>query len=403
MRVETQRKIDRLAGIWICRLLSLFPVKTPPKRFRPSRILVILLSEMGSLVLAKPMFDSIKMKYPWSSVYVLCFEKNREFLETIGVLPDGNILTIRADSLSLLFIDTLRVFRRMRREKLDTVLDCELFSRISSVYSFLSGADVRAGFHPHTQEGLYRGTHFNRPVLYNPYHHISHQFINLVEAIESDGVPKVKRSMPPDDWEIPVIHIAERTKRTFWDRFQKDYPLVATRKLVLLYPSGGLLPIRAWPLQNYCRVAEGLLREGYAVAVIGMKSDHELAKGIESNCRNENCLNLTGYTRSVIELMILFHYATLLITNDGGPAHFASVTPIHSITLYGPESPSLYGTLGKRSINLHIPFSCSPCLTAYNHRHSPCDGDNRCLKSISPELVLDKAFFLLGRQEKTTS
>ena len=49
--------------------------------------------------------------------------------------------------------------------------------------SFLSGAPVRVGFHRHTQEGLYRGDFINCPVLYNPYQHISQQFINLAEAI----------------------------------------------------------------------------------------------------------------------------------------------------------------------------------------------------------------------------
>jgi ADP-heptose:LPS heptosyltransferase len=284
-----------------------------------------------------------------------------------------------------------------------TVLDCELFSRISSIYSFLSGAEVRVGFHPHTQEGLYRGNYINRPVLYNPHHHISHQFINLVEAIESDYAPKIKRAIPHHDCEIPEIRIVEKTKEEFFKRFQKNYPHVIKRKLVLLYPSGGLLPIRAWPLQNYCRVAEDLLKKGYAVAVIGMKSDHEFAKEIQSYCRSENCIDLTGYTGTVLELMALFHVASLLISNDGGPGHFASMTPIPSIILYGPESPSLYGTLGSRSVKLHTAFSCSPCLTAYNHRHSPCDGDNRCLKSITPEVVLDRAYYLLDGQEKSIS
>jgi hypothetical protein len=30
-------------------------------------------------------------------------------------------------------------------------------------------------------------------------------------------------------------------------------------------------------------------------------------------------------------------------------------------------------------------------LTAYNHRATPCDGDNQCLKQIQPEHVLSLA------------
>jgi hypothetical protein len=71
------------------------------------------------------------------------------------------------------------------------------------------------------------------------------------------------------------------------------------------------------------------------------------------------------------------------------------MTPVPVIILYGPETPALYGSLSPRAFNFHAPLSCSPCLTAYNHRNSPCDGDNLCLKMISPEAVLSKAYEML--------
>ncbi len=89
MRIELQRKVDRIAGKLICWVLSLFrrnggrgPVQQAPKR-----ILIILLSEMGSLVLAHPMFSYLKEKYPGVSLHVLLFEKNRECLEVLDAVP----------------------------------------------------------------------------------------------------------------------------------------------------------------------------------------------------------------------------------------------------------------------------------------------------------------------------
>jgi hypothetical protein len=55
----------------------------------------------------------------------------------------------------------------------------------------------------------------------------------------------------------------------------------------------------------------------------------------------------------------------------------------------------LYGPLGGDAHVFYRSVSCSPCLTAYNHRNSPCDGDNLCLKSILPEEVLEKALEIL--------
>jgi ADP-heptose:LPS heptosyltransferase len=164
---------------------------------------------------------------------------------------------------------------------------------------------------------------------------------------------------------------------------------------VLIYPGGGLLPIRAWPLDNYCRLSEEFLHRGYAVCVIGLAEDKKIAAEILSHSRNPSCVDLTGYTKTIRELMLIFHFSSLLITNDGGPGHFAAMTPIPAIIFYGPETPNLYGTIDDNAVNLFVGLSCSPCVTAYNHRNSPCDGDNMCLKKISPDQVLERALGIL--------
>ena len=142
MRIELQRKIDRIVGKALCRPLSLFPIKKKDGNLLPSspKILIIILSEMGSLVLAHPMFSFLRNKYPDAEVFALVFEKNRECLETLQLVPQKNILTVDGDSLSALLIDSIRFIVKMRKEKIDAVLDCELFSRISSIYSVWSQA-----------------------------------------------------------------------------------------------------------------------------------------------------------------------------------------------------------------------------------------------------------------------
>ncbi|MCP4576084.1 MAG: glycosyltransferase family 9 protein [Deltaproteobacteria bacterium] len=400
MEIELQRKIDRIAGKAICRLLSLFPGKKDNAGITTSspKILVILLSEMGSLVLAHPMFTYLKKNHPGAEIFVLVFKRNRECLETLKLVPERNILTVNGDSLTALVKDSIKFIFRMRKEKIHAVLDCELFSRISSIYSFLSGSVLRVGFHPHTQEGLYRGDFINRPVLYNPYRHISRQFVALAQSMENgNGFPLVKRNVGEDVFCIPTLNPNADQQEDLKIRLKTDFPETIGKDLVLLYPGGGLLPIRAWPLKNYCRIAMNLLSKGYVVGIIGMKEDTPLAEVISLRCQSKYCIDLTGYTRTIMELITLLHLASLLITNDGGPGHFASLTPIPSIIFFGPETPALYGPLGEKAVNLHVPLPCSPCLTAYNHRKSPCDGNNVCLKAIGPEEVFEKASELLKR------
>jgi ADP-heptose:LPS heptosyltransferase len=92
---------------------------------------------------------------------------------------------------------------------------------------------------------------------------------------------------------------------------------------------------------------------------------------------------------------MLFHASELLITNDGGPGHFATLTPIQTMVFFGPETGKLYGPLGSRNSVLESGIACSPCLSAYNHRLTFCDGDNQCLKRIAPDPVLDQALHFL--------
>jgi ADP-heptose:LPS heptosyltransferase len=399
MKVNTQRTIDRTIGTIICRMLSLFyrMFKKESNSGETKKILIILLSEMGALVLANPMFQRLKEKFPGVELHVMLFEKNREVLELLGTIPAKNILIINDKSMPAFIKDTLNVLFAVRKINFDTVIDCELFSRISSILAFLSGAAVRVGFHPHTQEGLYRGNFMNRPVLYNPYYHISRQFLTLVDAIDSPTHPKAKRRMADGKLEIPAIDFEQKEIENAQKRLFNIAPGIEGKKIVLIYPGGGLLPIRAWPLDYYCRLAEELLQKGYAVCVIGLAEDKDVAKVILSHTRNESCLDLTGYTKTIRELMLIFHFSSLLVTNDGGPGHFAAMTPIPAIIFYGPETPTLYGTMDENAINLYLGLSCSPCVTAYNHRNSPCDGDNLCLKNIGPDEVLLKALNILEK------
>jgi ADP-heptose:LPS heptosyltransferase len=400
MNINFQRRVDRYVGVPVCALLSLAnrlvpsrPVCTPPKN-----ILIILLSEMGSLVLAHPMFMRLKQQYPDASLHVLMFAKNREVLDLLGAVPPENVLTLNDKSLLGLATDSVRAIRVMRRTGIDAVIDCELFARISSIFSYLSGASLRIGFHRYTQEGLYRGSFINRPVLYNPYRHLTQQFLTLASAMESTTEPVGKLLPPPYAGDAPVLEFSAGELEEVHREFHNMFPVVKGRELVLVYPSGGILPIRAWPLKKYSELSKALLDKGYSVGVIGLKGDREIAQAVVDHCNSAHCINLAGYTRTVRHLLALFRRASLLVTNDGGPGQFAALTPqLPAIILFGPETPVLYKSLGENGYCFYRQLPCSPCLTAYNHRSSPCDGDNQCLKQITVEQVLAKADELLAR------
>ena len=413
MKLETQRFIDRWAGQLLCgavsawvRITGLFG--TPAQlSAAPKNILVILLSEMGSIVLAGPMFAQLRRQYPGAAIHILQLKKNQEVSKLLQLTQVDNMHSLDDSSGGSLVSDILAISLKMRHLGLDAVIDCELFSRVSALLSFSTGAPVRVGFTPHTQEGLYRGSFINHAIPYNPYQHISKQFLSLVDALNSGGSTPRNKAAPirslPVDTELSVA-FADGELAAYRAKLVADHPVTASRKLVLMYAGGGILPERAWPADHYARVAQGLCAAGFAVGLIGLKDDAQLAKDLIAKIQNmapspgermDACIDLTGYTRSIRELLMLFHAAKLLITNDGGPGHFATLTPIQTMVFFGPETGKLYGPLGTRNAILESGIACSPCLSAYNHRLTFCDGNNQCLKRIAPDPVLAQALVFL--------
>ena len=351
---------------------------------------------MGSLVLAYPMMKYLKEHYPNVELVALVFEKNQEVLELLDITERKNIFTIRDDSILHLLGDSVRAVQQIRHMKLDTTIDCELFSRFSSLLSFLSRSPTKVGFHRHTQEGLYRGNFLTTPVPYNPYLHISQQFLNLAYALETPTVPKTKHPAPAGLLKVPKRQFADKEIEEATVKLVNKFPKIRERGLVLVYPSGGALPERAWPIEYYCRFCTALIDNQLAVAVIGLASDWALGKQITDFTNSEYCFNLMGYTRTKLELLLLMGCADLLITNDGGPGQLSAIVDTPAIIFYGPESPQLYKPLSTNAYCFYELLACSPCLTAYNHRNSPCDGDNQCLKRIGVQEVLNKAMEILS-------
>ena len=407
MKLQTQRFIDRWVGQLLCsavsawvRFAGLFGSPTAQLAAAPKNILIILLSEMGSIVLAGPMFAHLRRQYPGAAIHILQLKKNQEVSKLLQLTDTACMHSLDDSSGGSLVRDILSISLKMRRLGLDAVIDCELFSRVSALLSFSTGAPVRVGFTPHTQEGLYRGSFINHAIPYNPYQHISKQFLSLVDALDSAGSTPRNKAAPIR--ELPVntelsVSFDNGELTAYQAKLVADHPVTATRGLVLMYAGGGILPERAWPAEHYARVAQGLCAAGFAVGLIGLKDDAQLAKDLIAKIRDSACIDLTGYTRSIRELLMLFHSARLLITNDGGPGHFATLTPIQTMVFFGPETGKLYGPLGTRNAILESGIACSPCLSAYNHRLTFCDGDNQCLKRIAPDPVLDQALnFLRG-------
>jgi len=395
MNIDLMRKVDYYAGIPLCflatllvRLVDLLPGGKSPA---PGNVLFIELSEMGSAILADPAMRKMR-RAANAEPHFLIFKSNAASLRLLGTVPESNVFTIREDNFLHLTLDSLRYLLWARRRRIDTVIDLELFSRYSALLTGLSGAARRVAFHAFNDEGLYRGDMLTHKVAYNPHQHIAKNFIALVNAVLAGRAELPFSKTRIDDSEIRLARapVEARAIGAMRERIRDAYPPYdeARHRIVLINPNASeLLPQRRWMPERFVTVMRGLLAEDQSLLILitGSPQEREEAALLQRQVGDERCVNFAGRL-ALEELPALYQAAALMLTNDSGPGHFSSVTDLRTFVLYGPETPLLYGSLGN-STPIYAGLACSPCVSATNHRKTPCT-DNVCLQVITPEQVL---------------
>jgi ADP-heptose:LPS heptosyltransferase len=393
----TMRTIDFWIGVPLCfvativyKLQRMLGLKNPRYSEKPRNVLFIQLAEMGTMVVAYPAIRKAQELFPDATFHFLCFEQIRSSIEMLGVIEKRNILTIDSHSILSLVRDTLRVLWMTRARSIDTVVNLETFVRYSSLLSYLSGARKRVGFHRFNLEGLYTGDMLTHKVMYNPHIHAAHTFLDLVHALEAPAgqVPLVKRPIGGDRLSIPKIRTDGEAERNVWKKLKALNPAVDPwHKLVVLNPNASKrFPMRRLPLDAYADLAARLLEDPEVCVVItGVADEKPDALHICARVGSPRLIDLTGGT-TMSELLHLFNVAQVLISNDSGPAHFACLTGIHVVVFFGPELPDRYRPLATGCDVVYSGYSCSPCVSPYNQRLTPCN-DNLCLKGIDTDAV----------------
>lgn len=391
------RSIDRWVGIPICFVAS--PFRWLADRIRGARkkapdtrrTLFIELSEMGSAVIVDPAMRKLQSEGK-AEIYFAIFTKNYKSLEILKTVKEENIFKMNADNFLSLVLDVFRFMIWCRQKKIATVIDLELFSRFTGLLSFFSGARTRIGFTNFHDEGLYRGHIVNRPVRYNPHVHIGVNFISLVnKALDRFDNPYATTPVHPHELQLAKAIVSAEAITSINTKIKQLFPAWQGEKIVLLNANASdMLPQRRWPQENFAMVATNLLAQHSDIIIIatGSPAEKQYVQEVVKKVNHSKCINSSGFF-SFDELVPLYFVSTCMLTNDSGPAHFASVTPLKVFVLFGPETPHLYLPLGGNAEPFYLGLPCSPCVSAANHRKTTC-VTRPCITGIQPLSVLER-------------
>lgn len=398
MNQEAIRRLDALLGSALCVLLTLHRRAADALRPRalpagpPRAVVFIKLVEQGATVLASAAVRRAVERVGRDRVYFLVFEENRAILDLLGLVPEANVLALRGTSLAGFAVDLARALRALRRAGVDAAVDLEFMARASAAIAYLSGARLRAGLHRFTAEAPYRGDLMTHRVQYNPFLHTSQAYALLVDALGADpaDAPLPKVLPPPVDAEAPRFaptpdEVARvRGLVEALAGYRLDGPVV-----VLNPNTGDLIPLRMWPAERFAELGRRVLAAfpTATVVITGLAGEREGAEAVRRAIGSDRAVCVAGLT-TLRDVVVLYTLADVLVASDSGPGHFASLTGIDAVVLFGPEAPQLFGPLGPR-VHVHwAGLACSPCVSPYNHRWSPC-ARNACMEHHTPEAVFE--------------
>ena len=122
--------------------------------------------------------------------------------------------------------------------------------------------------------------------------------------------------------------------------------------------------------------------------MFGTSKDAEVGERIAAAI-GDHCVNLIGHT-TLDQLIDELRECRLVLTNDTGTMHLASLLGLPVVAIFGSTEPRLTGPLGNGHIVLRHHVECSPCFLR------ECPIDFRCMKAISTQEAADAVLSMLS-------
>ncbi len=340
----------------------------------PKQIIVVDFGGVGDLVLSIPFLRGLKEAFPSAEVSVLCAQRAGMILKEQPYLAE----------LFLTPITLLGLFKtglQLRKKRFDMAINLmPETSYISAIKMYLLFFLINA------KEWVGRNTE-GRGFFY----HIKVPEQEMQKENEVLFYGKILKAISAGAFDERLeFYISKNNRKRARNLLAKERNS-PKNPFVLLSP-GSDWPSRRWPIDRYAELVKRLkeLVPSTEFGVIGTRGERELAYFIKEKC-GERVFILSGKTPLEI-LPAVLEKASLVITNDSGPAHLARAVGTPVVILAGPSAPAYLTIKGRnKSILMHHLVSCSPCLKV------SCDTMD-CWKEISVQKVVEVTSKLMERK-----
>jgi lipopolysaccharide heptosyltransferase II len=333
------------------------------------RIAIFRALQLGDLLVAVPAFRAIRARFPraeitliglpWAAAFVQRYQCYIDrFVEFVGY-PGIKELAVHPES-------TCQFIAEQRRYGYDLLVQLHGSGQTSNPFVLELHGKVTAG--------AYEGTPLTGLTLATLYPHDQHEIHRCLAVAK-------------------LLGCTELTPRLAFPLFEADHAEAATllqnlphpqRPWIGLHP-GARPPARRWPIEYFAQLADELASQfGAQIILTGGAAEQETVQAVIEHMHT-SAVNLAGKT-SLGGLGALISKLDLFISNDTGPSHLAHALNLPSITIFGPADYQRWVPL-EQEIHAVVrhPVACSPC------GYWTCPIDHRCLRWITPAMVMHKA------------
>lgn len=330
----------------------------------PKNIIVRMPNWLGDLVMATPVLEDLRKKWPQASITAMCQSNVAALLQNNPHV--NHIYSYKKPSGWIHRSQHLPIIEKLQFGDYD--LGLLLTNSFSSAWWFWRGnVNNRIGFATNMRSIL-----LNKAVPFPKQKETQHLVLTYKALLEPMGIPT---SNTP-----PRLYISSQEAQEA-NKLLEACNIDSHQILVGINPGAAYGSAKCWLPERFRAVTERLLQNPrIAVLYFGDNAGAPLVTEICQGLENR-VINLAGKT-SVRELLALIQKCSVVLTNDSGPMHITSALDVPLVALFGSTSDVKTGPY-RGGIVIHKHVDCSPCYKRV------CPIDFRCMKRIESDEVYE--------------
>ena len=329
------------------------PSDTPAEKLKPFRILIRGTNWLGDSIISVPAVRAIKQGRPDTHITVAAPQKLAAVWKLVSEVDE--VLPMPA-------ISPFGIARFLKRQSPFDVAVIFPNSIRSAFEVWLAGVPRRVGFAGHRRRWLLNHVVPELPRI-GPIRHQVHHYLHIARDLGA---------------EIHDDTVASPVPRN----------VTPPEQLLGLCPGAEYGPAKRWLPERFAEVATRVAEQrAVKWKLFGIAADLSNGKPIEE-ALGSRCENRIGQT-TLEQLADELRDCRLLLTNDTGTMHLATLLGVPVVAVFGSTEHRLTGPLGDGNTVIRRHVECSPCFLR------ECPIDFRCMHAVTSDEVVAKVLALL--------